>query len=44
MDLVNTTLSQKYGDPILKLSIYGSVLKCSFYNPVVNTEKQIKDE
>ena len=33
-NLVNTTLSQKYGDPWLKVSIYGSVLKCSLYTPV----------
>ena len=35
MNLVNTTLPQKYGDPQLKVSIYGSVLKCSLYNPVI---------
>ena len=31
MNLVNTTLSQKYGDPSLKMSIYGSVLNSSLY-------------
>ena len=31
MNLVNTTLSQKYGVPYLKVSIYGSVLKSSLY-------------
>ena len=31
MNIVNTTLSQKYGDPQLNVSIYGSVLKCSLY-------------
>jgi hypothetical protein len=36
MNLVNTTLSQKYRDPSLKVSIYGSVLKCSLYTPVVS--------
>ena len=34
MNLVNTTLSQKYGDPELKVSIYGSVLKSSLYRLV----------
>ena len=34
MNLVNTTLSQKYGDPKLKVSIYGSVLKSSLYRLV----------
>ena len=35
--LVNTTLSQKYGDPKLESSIYGAALKCSLYNPVSQT-------
>ena len=35
MNLVNTTLPQKYGDPLLKVSIYGSVLKCSLYTPMI---------
>ena len=35
MNLVNTTLSQKYGDPYLKVSIYGSVIKSSVW-PVVD--------
>ena len=29
MNLVNATLSQKYGDPKLKVSVYGSALKSS---------------
>ena len=40
MNLVNTTLSQKYGDPQLKVSIYGSVLKSSLYISLIPAKRE----
>ena len=37
INLVNTTLSQKFGDSLLKVSIYGSILNSRLYIAVVGT-------
>ena len=41
MNLVNTSLSTKYGDPRLKVSIYGPALKSSLYISLITDQKLI---